>query len=146
MKILRTHDMLHPVLVDCVRRIQANVIDHHNMPLRLFETGRDHDRHSVLIAKGKTRNFVSGHLYNLTNEPPLYALAVDYVYYDKKWSWNLRDSSVSAWYQLFGNAVLDCCPELKWSGFDRKAINYCHFDLRRDTVIDNLEEFPCVVP
>lgn len=146
MKTLRNLDMLHPIAVQCVKRIQSEVIDKHNMPFKLFETGRDNDRHTMLISKGKTRSYVSGHLYNLENTPPLYATAFDYVYYDKKWSWNLRDTTISAWYQTFGNLTLDACPELKWSGLDRKAINYCHFELRHAIVLENLDKYPCVAP
>jgi len=100
----------------------------------------------MLINKGKTKDIVSRHLYNLENDPPLYATAIDYVYYDKKWSWNLRDSTTISWYNLFGNLVLDCCPELSWGGFHRKSINYCHFELRYDIVLAKQEEIPCVMP
>ena len=145
MKIQRTTEMLHPILVQCLGRIQKNVIDAHNVPMRLFETGRTHDRHASLINKGKTKDIMSKHLYNLENEPPLYATAVEFVYYDGKWSWNLRDSTISSWYQIFGNLVLDECPELQWSGFSRKSINYCQFQLRYAILVDNLDKTPCVV-
>ena len=146
MKIQRNTDALHPILIGCVKKIQRDILDVHNIPIRLFETGRDHDRHEMLINKGKTKDIVSSHLYNLQNDPPLYATAVDYVYYDKKWSWNLRDDTVLSWYKLFGNLVLDACPELEWKGTSRKAINYCHFALKYDTVILRLNDIPCVVP
>ena len=145
MKTQRNIDTLHPILKDCVRRIQKNSIDAHNIPIRLFEAGRDHDRHAMLINKGKTKDIVSRHLYNLDNVPPLYATAIDYVYYDKKWSWNLRDSTILSWYNLFGNMVLDICPELNWGRFNRKSINYCHFQLRKEVIFDNLKKIPCVV-
>ena len=67
-----------------------------------------------------------------------------YVFYDEKWSWNLRDSTIMSWYILFGNLVLDLCPELSWRGFNRKNVNYCHFELRQAIIIDNLDKFPCV--
>lgn len=145
MKIQRSTDPLHPILIDCIRRIQRNVIDAHNIPIRLFETGRNHDRHEMLVKKGKTKDIISHHLYNLENDPPLYATAVDYVYFDFKWSWNLRDSTTNLWYLLFGNLVLDLCPELQWSGMNRKSVNFCHFELMRNTIISNLKEIPCVV-
>ncbi len=146
MKIQRSKEMLHPVIVNCVDLIKRDVLDAHKMPLRLFESGRVHERHNMLIQRGKTKDIMSRHLYNLDHEPPLYATAIDYVFYDKRWSWNLRDSTISSWYILFGNLVLDVCPELKWSGQNRKSVNYCHFELRREIIIDNLDKIPCVVP
>jgi len=144
MKIRRSTDMLHPILTDCVRRINSNIIDVYNIPMRLFETGRDHDRHEMLINKGKTKDLISMHLYNLEHKPPLYSTAVEYVYFDTKWSWNLRDSTINSWYILFGNLVLDVCPELKWFGNNRKSVNYCYFELKQDIIISNLKKFPCV--
>lgn len=145
MKIQRSVEMLHPILVSCVKKIQKDVIDAHNIPIRLFETGRDHNRHDILIKKGKTKDLISRHLYNLENDPALYATAVDYVYYAKKWSWNLRDSTTSGWYNIFGNLVLDTCPELEWYGFNRKSINFCHFQLRAEIIRLNFDIIPCVV-
>ena len=146
MQIFRNLDMVHPILKQCIKKIQTQIIDGHNMPIRLFETGRDHERHNTLIQRGKTKDPISRHLYNLENIPPLYSTAVDYVYYDKKWSWNLRDSTVMAWYVLFGNLVLDVCPELQWSGESRKDVNYCHFELKREIMVLNWEKIPCVLP
>jgi hypothetical protein len=145
MKVKRSTEMLHPILQNCIKKIQIEVIDIHDVPMRLFETGRDHDRHENLIRKGKTSEIFSKQLFNLEVEPPLYATAVEYVYYTDKWSWNLRDSTVMAWYQLFGNLVLDICPQLKWGGLNRKFINYCYFELRPDIVIANLDRYPCVI-
>jgi hypothetical protein len=146
MKIDRTTEACHPVLADCIKRINTDVIQAHNTPMRLFEAGRTHDRHNMLIQRGKTKDIVSRHLYNLDNDPPLFATAVDYVYYDKKWSWNLRDNTVQSWFILFGNLVLDVCPELEWGGQNRKSTNYCHFQLRRAILIENLDKIPCVAP
>ena len=146
MKIQRNLTMLHPVLTQCVRKIQSGIIDTYNVPMKLFETGRDHNRHEILINKGKTKDIVSRHLYNLENDPPLYATAIDYVHYDKKWSWNLRDGTTTAWYILFGNLVLDLCPELRWGAYNRKSVNYCHFELRYAIVQSKLDEIPCVMP
>jgi len=145
MKIQRRLDNSHPVLVSCVKKIQKNIIDQHKTPFRLFETGRSHDRHQMLIKKGKSKDIVSRHLYNLENDPPLYATAVDYVYFDTKWSWNLRNSTINAWYILFGNLVLDLCPELQWFGMNRKSVNFCHFELKQDILIGNIKDFPCVI-
>lgn len=146
MKIQRSTETLHPSLVKCIRRISTNIIDLHNVPIRLFETGRDHERHAMLLGKGKTKDVVSRHLYNLENDPPLYATAVDYVFYDEKWSWNLRNSTVSAWYILFGNMVLDICPELEWAGQNRRSVNYCHFQLRYNHMLSQIDNIPCVMP
>lgn len=137
--------MLHPILVGCCERIQTEVIAKHNIPMKLFETGREHDRHQHLLSKGRTQNVFSKHLYNMENNPPLYAVAVDYVFYNGKWSWNLRDQTILSWYTLFGNLVLDVCPELQWSFFDRKSSNYTHFELRQDLIIENYEKYPCIL-
>jgi len=146
MKIIRDLDMLHPILADCVKKIQSNVIAKYNIPMGLFETGRTHERHEMLIQKGKTRDIVSRHLFDIENDPPHYATAVDYVYYDQKWSWNLRDGSVTAWYILFGNLVLDACHELNWGGTERKSTNYCHFQLKDSILNYYLDKYPCVSP
>lgn len=146
MKVNRELTMLHPVLKDCWGRIKKEIIEVHNAPFRLFETGREHDRQQGLLSKGRTRDLLSRHLYNLENDPPLYTTAIDIIYYDGKWSWNLRDQSIVSWYILFGNLVLDKCPELEWRGRDRKYCNYGHFQLRRDVLISNLDKYPCVCP
>jgi len=145
MKIQRSLENTHPIMVGCVKKIQKDVIDAHNIPVRLFETGREHERHKMLISKGKTKDIISHHLYNLDNDPPLYATAVDYVFFDSKWSWNLRDLTTNSWYILFGNLVLDACPELQWSGMNRKSVNFCHFELKRATLISHMKEYPCVI-
>jgi len=145
MKIQRNTDALHPIMKVCVRKIQTEIIDTHNIPIRLFETGREHGRHEMLISKGKTKDIISHHLYNLENKPPLYATAIDYVYFDSKWSWNLRDSTTNSWYILFGNLVLDACPELQWSGMNRKSVNYCHFELKREAILEAMKDVPCVI-
>jgi len=145
MKIQRSLENLHPTMAECVRRIQKKVIDAHNIPVRLFETGREHDRHEMLVRKGKTKDIISHHLYDLKNDPPLYATAVDYVFFDTKWSWNLRNSTTNAWYILFGNLVLDECPELQWSGMNRKSVNFCHFEIKRKILIESMKDIPCVI-
>lgn len=144
MKILRSTEMLHPLLTNCTKNIQTKLIDQHNIPIKLFETGREHSRHEMLISKGKTKDIVSMHLFNLENDPPLYTTAIDYAFYDGRWSWNLRDSTILSWYELFGNLVLDLCPELSWRGTCRKSLNYCHFQLRQEVIQDNLNVCPCV--
>ena len=146
MKIQRGIEMCHPILVKSIKRIQTRIIDVHKPPIKLFETGRAHDRHQMLIQKGKTRDIISRHLYTFENDPVLYCTAVDFVYYDGKWSWNLRDSTVQTWYILFGNLVLDICPELEWAGRNRKSRNYCHYQLKRSILVDDIENTPCVVP
>lgn len=144
MKVNRTLNMVHPILKRCVPVIDE-LIDQHSMPFRLFETGRAHDRHQSLLNKGRTKDVVSEHLFDLSITPPLYATAVDYVYYDGRWSWNLRDETIKSWYMLFGNLVVDALPVLEWGGFDRKNVNVTHFRLKKDTVLANIEQYPCVL-
>ncbi len=144
MKIIRTVDPLHPILKLSVQKIQ-NLIDIHNIPIRLFETGRLHERHEFLLQRGKTREVISKHIFNLNSEPKLYATAVDYVYFDNKWSWNLRDSTVFSWYVLFGNLVLDNCPEINWYGLNRKSQNFTHFELKSSIIEQNINNYPCVI-
>ncbi len=145
MQTQRTLEMLHPILREKVDIIQKEVIYKYKMPFKLFETGRTKDRHQMLISKGKTKNIISEHLYDLEIIPPLYATGVDFVYFDKTWSWNLRDLSIFSWYNLFGNLVLDVCPELKWGAFNRKMMNYTHFVLRKEVIVDNISKFECSV-
>ena len=145
-RIIRTTEPLHPILIACVNKIQNNVINTHSMPFRLFESGRSHDRHQSLLRKGKTKDIMSQHLFDLEHTPPLYATAVDYVYYDGKWSWNIRNGSIKSWYKLLGNLILDTCPELKWCGLNRKQTNYSQIQLRDSVNIENLDKYPCVEP
>lgn len=144
MKIQRATEFLHPLMLDIVIRIENKVIVKHNAPFRLFETGREKERHAILVQRGKTKDLISKHLYNLENDPPLYATAIDYVNYTGKWSWNLRNSTIQSWYLLFGNLVLDECPELIWGGLNRISTNFNHFELNQAVVIDNLDKYPCV--
>jgi len=145
MKVLKDTSMLHPLLIGIVDRIQLQVIDKHNAPVRLFETGRQHDRHQAMLYKGTTQSVISRHLYDLTLTPPLYATAIDYVYFNERWSWNLRDATVASWYNVFGHSVLDICPELLWGGLNRKSGNFTHFELRESVIYDNIEKYPCLL-
>lgn len=138
--------LLHPILREICLRIQSDVIIKHNMPIRLFETGRSQERHQHLLNKGRTTNIYSKHLYNLKDESNmLYAAAVDFVFYDKKWSWNLRDQTVFSWYFVFGNTVLDNFPQLEWHGTSRKSVNYTHFQLRDEIIVEHMDKYPCVL-
>ena len=78
-------------------------------------------------------------------DPPLYATAIDYVFYDEKWSWNMRNQTTLSWYQLFGNIVLDTCPILEWGGQDRKNTNYNHFVLNDSVIEEMIDIYPCTV-
>ena len=139
-------DYLHPILQGVCLRIQTEIIRKHDMPFRLFETGRSRERHQHLLQKGRTQDVFSNHLYDLSiPESPLYAIAVDFVYYNGNWSWNLRDKTILSWYELFGNLVLDKCPELEWSAMNRKRSNYNHFSLRQLVIEENFDKFPCVL-
>ena len=140
-------ELLHPILREICIKIQSDVIIKHSMPFRLFETGRSEERHQHLIDKGKTLNIFSKHLYDfkISETEPLYSAAVDFVFYDGKWSWNFRDQTIMSWYMLFGNLVLDKCPELIWDGTNRKKTNYTHFELREEIIVENLDKYPCIL-
>jgi hypothetical protein len=144
MKVYKGTEFLHPLLPPILDRIEEKVIKKYNAPFRIFETSRDRERHAQLVQRGKTRDVISMHLYDIENDPPLYATAVDYVYYVDKWSWNLRDATVASWYTLFGHLVLDVCPELSWGGLNRKSANVNHFELRQSIILANIDEIPCV--
>ena len=145
MKIHRTTEYSHPILIDCINKIEKDVLQKYNAPFKIFETARTHERNRNLIAKGKTNSVMNTHLFDLRNDPPLYATAVDYVYFNGKWSWNLRDATITAWYKLFGNLVLDVCPELYWKGTNRRSMNLTHFELRQIVILDSIDKIPCVV-
>jgi len=139
-------EFLHPILQESCISIQTDVIRKYNMPFRLFETGRSTERHRHLLSKGRTQDVLSNHLYDFSDkDSPLYAIAVDFVYFDGKWSWNLRDKTILAWYELFGNLVLDRCPELEWGAVNRKRSNLNHFNLRSSVIEDRFETFPCIL-
>ena len=144
-KVIRDTSMLHPLLVLSLRKIKRDVIDKYKMPFALFETGRTHERQQMLISKGRTHAPVSKHVFNLESTPPLYAIAADIVYFDGRWSWNIRDTSIKSWYILLGNISLDVCPELKWGGMNRKSTNYTHFELRELIIRQNLDKYPCIL-
>ncbi len=145
MKVRRDMIAVHPLLVQCVEKVEVDIIKYHSMPIRLFESSREHGRHNQLIQRGKTKDLISRHLYDVENVPHLYTTAIDYVHYDGKWSWNLRDLTIKTWYELFGHMVLDLCPELEWCGMNRKSVNYCHFQLTEMAMYNNLDKFPCVM-
>jgi hypothetical protein len=146
LKVQTENYMLHPILSEYINSIEIHVIEKHKAPFRLFETGRTHGRHQELLNRGKTQDAISAHLYNLDNDPPLYATAIDYVFHNgKSWSWNFRDSTISSWYSLFGNLVLDVCSGLTWGALNRKSMNYTHFQLKQDIILDNLDHYQCVI-
>ena len=58
MKVIKTTEMLHPILIKVVDRIQAEVINKYNAPIRLFETGREHERQQAMVYKGATHNLL----------------------------------------------------------------------------------------
>ena len=145
-KVNRNTDCCHPLLQEALGKI-STLIRKHNLPFQLFETSRSHERQEWLMKTGKMKVPNTGHMCDLTNEPPLYTTAVAFVYKQgTQWSWNLRDTTVQAWYQLFGNLVQDICPELDWGGADRKNQDYTLFSLRTQVIYANLETTPCVIP
>ncbi len=146
MRVNRSLDMVHPLLRADVATTQK-LITKHRLPFRLFETGRDRDRQQFLMQSGKVKVPNTGHMYNLENDPPLYTTAIAFVMNNNSsWSWNLRDATTAAWYALFGQLVLDVCPNLDWGGLNRKATDYTLFTLKKQVIFDNLFQYPCVLP
>lgn len=143
-KIIKDLRVVHPLLKTAHHRIQKEVIDAYNIPMRLFETGRTTERHMQLVNKGKENSLISPFIFNLESDPILYSTALSYVYFDQKWSWNLRDGTIRYWYLLFGNLILDECPELEWGANNRKNQNFSLFSLNSVTVNSNQNKIPCV--
>lgn len=128
--VIRDIEVLHPVLQNCVERIKKGVIERHSAPFRLFETGRTPSRQESLYKKGKVLSLDSQQFFDVEADPPQYATGFNYVYFDGDgWSWNVRDAKIKAWYMLFGELVLDICPEVRWGGYDRKGVDYTYFEL-----------------
>lgn len=128
----RAVNVLLPTLQKIVPIIQRDIIDLHNIPMRLFETGRTNARQQELISKKKERTLVSRYLYDLGHSPPLYSSAVGYVFYDDSWSWNIRNLLVRRWYELFGELVMDRFGDrLEWGGYWRRYVDYTYFQLKR---------------
>lgn len=145
MKTLRGTEYVHPLLIEIKDRIQREVIDKYNMPFRLFETGRMASRQQGLLDRGRTKDGLSRHLFDLEKSPPLYCTAIDFVFYNGKWSWNIRNATIRNWYKLFGNLVMDICPELDWGGMNRVSTNYNHFQLKSKVIKENLDKYPCSI-
>lgn len=129
-KILRDKKYLHPKLAQAVTVIERELIERHQMPFRLFETGRSLMRQKYLVDRGLDNSMGSAHLI----EKGVLEVtgAVDFVFFENAWSWNLRNQTVLRWYQLFGELVVNLCPELWWAGHSRMYIDYTHFELRRE--------------
>lgn len=128
----RSVNVLHPVLQGVVPVVQREIIDLHNIPMRLFETGRTLARQQELVGKKKERTLVSRYLYDLDRTPPLYSTAVGYVFYDEGWSWNIRNLLIRRWFELFGELVMDrFADRLEWGGYWRRYVDYTYFQLKR---------------
>jgi hypothetical protein len=84
-----------------------------------------------LIAKRKQRTLVTRYLVDLDSDPQIFSTAVNYVYYTSRWSWDLRDMTVKRWYQLFGELVMDLCPNIEWAGYWRSNVDYTNFQLKQ---------------
>ena len=127
-KIIRSVDVLHPELRDAHKIIRSEIIGKHNMPIRLFETGRTRERHEMLLRKGLVSgDIVCKHRFDLQRD--IYATAMAYVYYDGRWSFNIRNARVKRWLQVFGEMVLDKFDNIKWQGYNRERTDYTTYEL-----------------
>jgi hypothetical protein len=128
----RAVNVLHPVLQKIVPVIQREIIDPHNIPMRIFETGRTVARQQELVTKKKARTLVSRYIYDLGCSPALYSSAISYVFYDTSWSWNIRNLLIRRWFELFGELVMDQFSDrLEWGGYWRRHVDYTYFQVRQ---------------
>lgn len=132
---LRDVELLHPVLRDHMVTIQRDVIARHSMPFRLFETGRTKERQADMVEKRRERTLITQQFFDLDRDPPLYSTGFNLVYYVRRWSWDVRNRRILAWYQLLGELVLDAVPDLEWAGYWRSCSNYTYFQLRRSVLV-----------
>lgn len=132
MQQLREIELLHPRIRRCIHEINKEVINRHSAPFRLFECARTTSRQAQLVEKGRQKTLVSRLIYNMDSDPPVYSTAFHYVYFtaDTGWSWNIRSATISAWYHLFAQLVLDQCPMLDWGGYMRDNVDFSYFELR----------------
>ncbi len=135
MDTIRDLDILHPVLREAVGIVQENVIERYSMPFRIFETGRTMKRQRMLLDKRKVNSVMSPLFFNVDHDPPIYSTALVYVYYDGRWSWEIKKPTIKRWYQLFGELVLDESPVLMWGGYFRSSMDYTLFELRPEAKV-----------
>lgn len=131
----RDLELLHPNLRESVHIIQEEIIGRHRAPFKVFETGRLMERQKFLLGKRKARSAFSRHFYSFETDVKCYSTAVDFVYYDTRWSWDIRSTLVRRWYQLFGELVLTRCSNLEWGGYWRQGVNYTHFQLNQKELL-----------
>lgn len=130
-QIIRETDYLHPLMRAAVQTIQRDVIERHRLPFRLFETARTPARQLSLYNKRKVRTLASYFYFDLKGDPVIHSTAVCFVHFTDRWSWDIRTRTTKRWYELFGELVLDACPDLDWAGNWRSNIDYTHFQLKQ---------------
>ena len=52
MQINRDFNHTHPALISSIKKIQKEIIDSHNFPMKIFETSRNQERQTFLLEKG----------------------------------------------------------------------------------------------
>lgn len=134
-QVLRDPELLHPVLREHVASIQREVIERHSMPFKLFETGRTRERQADLVEKRRARTLVSRQFFDLDRDPELYSTGFNLVHFSRRWSWDVRNRTIVAWYQLLGELVLDLVPDLEWAGYWRSCSDYTFFQLRHSVLV-----------
>lgn len=134
-QVLRDVELLHPLLREHVRRIQHEIVDRHSMPFRLFETGRTRERQADLVEKRRARTLISQQFFDLDKTPALYSTGFNLVHFSRRWSWDVRNRTILAWYQLVGELILDLVPDLEWAGYWRSCSDYTYFQLRRSVLV-----------
>jgi len=134
-QVLRDVELLHPILRGHIEHIQHEVIERHSMPFRLFETGRTRERQADLVEKRRARTLVSRQFFDLDREPALYSTGFNLVHFSRRWSWDVRNRTIVAWYQILGELVLDLVSDLEWAGYWRSCSDYTFFQLRHSVLL-----------
>lgn len=110
-----------------------NLIEEHEMPFHVFETGRTIERQKLLVEQRKERALITD-LYFSLDKPIKLSTAIKIVYYKDHWSWDIRNSTIKAWYLLLGELTLDSTNDIGWGGTWRKHQDYTHFYVLPDLI------------
>lgn len=119
-------NLLEEKLLNIYNKIQIEIINHHQLPFKLFETRRTLERQKELLAKGYTKTLNSRHFPNANG----LSEAMDLVLYiDGKPTW---DTSKIYYYQFLGERIMEEFGDvLTWGGKWQSFKDFPHFELKR---------------